>query len=1069
LGSGVAQAGTSGNTLVTDRSTTIPEYFIGHWVGIFDGSGLHKGPWRIAAIDGATLILAPNDSETIVLDEGDRWRGVYLFDKITVRGNANVVLLDDLRGQVILESGGSLTINDPPVFDPAKLTQIIVESRPDGDYVVGPAGAVTDNHPPIVLKATNGRTTQVFTANAAADGSFRVPVTGNVGDTFTLRATDSFSLPATSYAIPVNGAISETSGVASVTITPSMLTGGDSATGSVRLLHAARGAGLTVTLSSSSSAAAVPATLLVPAGAVSAMFPISTNSVSGDTEVTISATGGVSAASATLTLLAGSSALTQITLDSSAVEGGTSLNATLVLGAPAPAGGALVMLSTSNTRLAIVPQTVVIPEGTMSTAVTVSTYGVGAEASVTITATYGATVSASATLLPCSELSAAAQPDSLEIGQMWLDDALPAGASQSGDAVIDSTQSASGTSSVHLSGFGEGVRTFAFTGATPLTVTPNDMLVLHMLVNPCNAPRQIMVGWSTGTAEYRSAWGESRLDVTTPHANRGPLPGKGEWARVEVLARAIGITATANLTDLTIRAVDGEAWIDAIGARACSLATAPAPPLNPHESVWFDDELPPGAVPAPAGGATTAWTWSEAQSASGTRSHVEPLRSGLHQHYFTSATPVAVALGDLHYAYVLLDPCNPPRQVMLQWHDGAGWEHRAYWGENLINSGTNGTASRYAAGPLPATGEWVRLEVPAAMVGLEGAKISGAAFTLFDGQAWFDRSGTISRVNVALGKSAAQSSDYQDLETSVAAMANDGDLTTLNITGSNGQAWWEVDLGAVYPIESVTIHNRTDCCADRLSNFWVLVSDEPFVSTTLSTARSAPGVAALRHYSWQANRSMFTVNRTGRYVRVQLEGTNYLHMREVEVWAPATATRSNVAIGTKASQSSTYAAQYGAEQAVNGETNRLFTHTNATALPWFQLDLGTVDQISSVTISNRPDCCQDRLANFYLLVSDVELAANDLPTLLSQPGVSAFFYPRAPMIFDLPVDRSGRYVRLQLTGTNYLNIGEVQVWGQQPTLSPLSRPAAPESCLASEDEPAPPEPPVQEAIPPNRP
>ena len=42
------------------------------------------------------------------------------------------------------------------------------------------------------------------------------------------------------------------------------------------------------------------------------------------------------------------------------------------------------------------------------------------------------------------------------------------------------------------------------------------------------------------------------------------------------------------------------------------------------------------------------------------------------------------------------------------------WEHRAYWGANTINYGTDGTASRKSMGALPAKGEWVRLEVSAA-------------------------------------------------------------------------------------------------------------------------------------------------------------------------------------------------------------------------------------------------------------------------------------------------------------------------------------------------------------------
>jgi len=113
----------------------------------------------------------------------------------------------------------------------------------------------------------------------------------------------------------------------------------------------------------------------------------------------------------------------------------------------------------------------------------------------------------------------------------------------------------------------------------------------------------------------------------------------------------------------------------------------------------------------------------------------------MHQHYFYGAAErLTVGAGDRLFAYVYLDPANPPSEVMLQWNDG-GWDHRAYWGANDINLGTNGTASRFYVGPLPPAGRWVRLEVPARLVGLEGRTLSGMAFTLFGGRATWDRAG----------------------------------------------------------------------------------------------------------------------------------------------------------------------------------------------------------------------------------------------------------------------------------------------------------------------------------------
>ena len=48
-------------------------------------------------------------------------------------------------------------------------------------------------------------------------------------------------------------------------------------------------------------------------------------------------------------------------------------------------------------------------------------------------------------------------------------------------------------------------------------------------------------------------------------------------------------------------------------------------------------------------------------------------------------------------------------------------------------------------GALPPTGQWVRLEVPAAQVGLEGRTLNGMAFTLYDGRATWDYAGKARR------------------------------------------------------------------------------------------------------------------------------------------------------------------------------------------------------------------------------------------------------------------------------------------------------------------------------------
>ena len=141
--------------------------------------------------------------------------------------------------------------------------------------------------------------------------------------------------------------------------------------------------------------------------------------------------------------------------------------------------------------------------------------------------------------------------------------------------------------------------------------------------------------------------------------------------------------------------------------------------------------------------------------------------------------------------------------------------------------------------------------------------------------------------NVARGKAASQSSDYGG---AVAARAVDGNIDGAFASGStthtNGAAndWWEVDLGTSHALTAVRLWNRSDCCAERLSNFYLLVSDTPMQGRPL-TELLADAKVWRSQYAGVAGRStlLAATDAKGRYVRVQLAGTNFLQLAEVEV------------------------------------------------------------------------------------------------------------------------------------------------------------------------------------------
>ena len=1049
LGSGVALSGTSGATLVTDRTVDVPAYFVGNWVELSDAAGNIKGSWRIASINAKTLTLAAENNGTVTAAVGDRWHGVYRFDNVSVLNGGRLVSTDGL-----LVNG-----NVAPVFAPALRSQIVVNTQLTGVFITAPAGAVTDFDLPIKLtvKSSHG---VVFTGNASGDGSFNIPVTGPIGETFTISATDSNAFPATSGTIPVIGQIVIANPVTAFTVQPDSITPGSQVTVTIRIYSAAPSGGLPVTLTSSSAALPLPASVSVPAGALMTSFTATaSSSVASNTLATLTAQTSGTALSANVTILPSTTSLASVSIAPSSVVSGTTAVGTVTLGGVAPAAGAVVLLSSSNSALVSVPQSVTVAPGATTATFVATALQTG---TVDVVGIYGATRSAQLTVSACGTMPFVTAPSSPSLAKTWVDDSLPSGVTLTGGTVVTS-QAASGTSSISLSG--SGMQSLALKNGPDWTVVSGDNLVFYALINPCNPPREILAIWNDGTNDYRASWGEDVIDADIAHTQYGPMISGGVWVRLEAVASSIG-AAGKTIKNVTIETYGGEAWFDLFGKSSCSIATpVAAPALNQGDTVWIEDALPAGATIGPLDPQTYDWTWSTTQHASGSKAHTDGVRSGMHQHYFIGATTVLTpATGDVLVTYVLIDPCNPVREIFFQWNDGSSWEHRAYWGEDLfLGGGTEGTVSRYRMGPLPPAGQWVRLEVPATVVGLAGVAIKGMAFDLWDGQAWFDGTGKVSRVNVALGKPATQIST---LDSDFASRAVDGNTngdwsgSSVTHTATVIQPWWEVDLGAVLPIEDIQLWNRTDNgWGYRLSNYWIFVSNDHITANDVATARTTPGVYAY-HWPFQSPAtSIARIGRSGRYVRIQLNGTaEPLSLAEVQVWAPATSMKVNLAGGGSVSQSSTYTdpntgITYNPEYAVNGDgagaynTMGSMSHTFAETDTHWDLDLGSSKSISDVEVLMRTDCVAQNCASlqwpgFYVFVSDQPFTSGTVAQTIAQPGVGVWYHGALlwPSV-SFPVYRTGRYVRVARyapLADKVLSLTEVRVWAGGAPIAPLS-------------------------------
>lgn len=156
-------------------------------------------------------------------------------------------------------------------------------------------------------------------------------------------------------------------------VSPSSVTGGQSATGTVTLTGAAGAAGAVVGLASANPAASLPSLVTVPAAASSANFVVNTSTVSSTTVGNITATYAGMSKSATLTVNAPApAALSSLTVNPRTVVGGSSSVGTVTLN-KVTSIPLVVTLTSNKPAKAIVPASVTVPAGASSATFNIST------------------------------------------------------------------------------------------------------------------------------------------------------------------------------------------------------------------------------------------------------------------------------------------------------------------------------------------------------------------------------------------------------------------------------------------------------------------------------------------------------------------------------------------------------------------------------------------------------------------------------------------------------------------------------------------------------------------------
>jgi hypothetical protein len=185
----------------------------------------------------------------------------------------------------------------------------------------------------------------------------------------------------------------------SVTLAKEPLYSGETVWVAVQLTAGVPAGGATINLTSSNpSAVPVPATITMPGNTAWLQFQVQAEQVTQPTPVTITAALNSRSASAQFTLQPPS--LKSLIISPSTISGGAQPQGIVALNGQAPAGGALVSLS-SNSPSVSPPASVVVAPGSFSASFAISTSAVAANTTATVTANYGgAAAQAQVTLTP---------------------------------------------------------------------------------------------------------------------------------------------------------------------------------------------------------------------------------------------------------------------------------------------------------------------------------------------------------------------------------------------------------------------------------------------------------------------------------------------------------------------------------------------------------------------------------------------------------------------------------------------------------------------------------------------
>ncbi len=155
----------------------------------------------------------------------------------------------------------------------------------------------------------------------------------------------------------------------------------------------------------------------------------------------------------------------------------------------------------------------------------------------------------------------------------WLDDqTVPNGQKNGAFNYITKEQGPvfSGAQSRKQSSGGN-VQHFVINAKNTLKIEEGSTLFTYIYLDPKNPPQQIMLQFNDGSWEHRAWWGQDKIPYgrigsdAANHRNKGALPEKGKWVRLEVSPKEVGLKPGSQLNGIAFTQWGGTAYWDKAG------------------------------------------------------------------------------------------------------------------------------------------------------------------------------------------------------------------------------------------------------------------------------------------------------------------------------------------------------------------------------------------------------------------------------------------------------------------------------------------------------------------------